>query len=128
MRALLLEQGIVVPIGRKIFEKKVPLILEDAENDLTFTMRALIHQLRERWRHLDKEIDSMTQQLKTNAQASALCQRISTVPGVGPIVATAMIAAIGSGQHFRKARDLSAWLGLVPKQYSTGGEIKSKRD
>lgn len=126
MRALLLEQGVVVPIGRKIFEKKIPLILEDAENDLTFSMRALIHQLRERWRHLDKEIDSMTQQLKTNAQASALCQRISTVPGVGPIVATAMIAAIGSGQHFRKARDLSAWLGLVPKQYSTGGKSNLK--
>ena len=64
MRALLLEQGIVVPVGRKIFEKKIPLILEDAENELTFSMRALIHQLRERWRHLDKEIDAIITMLQ----------------------------------------------------------------
>lgn len=126
MRALLLEQGIVVPIGRKIFEKQIPLILEDAENELTFSLRAIINRLRERWRHLDAEIELMTQQLRENAQSSEFCQRFSAVPGVGPIVATAMIAAIGNGQHFKKARDLSAWIGLVPKQYSTGGKANLK--
>ncbi|MFL9598808.1 transposase, partial [Aeromonas veronii] len=67
-------------------------------------------------------IDDMSLMLGQASSASSLCQKISTVPGIGPIVSTALIAAIGNGSQFKKARDLSAWLGLVPRQYSTGGK------
>ena len=122
MRALLLEYGIVIPVGRKVFERQLPRILEDAENGLSVTMRTLIYRLRERWIYLDQQIDEITAQLTQACEQSEACQRICTVPGIGPIVATAIIAAIGQGRQFRKSRDLSAWLGLVPRQYSTGGK------
>lgn len=121
MRALLLEYGITVPFGRKVFEKAIPGILEDADNGLPIFLRSLIDRLRLRWLELDQQIDEMTALLVTAADQSELCQRISTVPGIGPVVSTALIAAVGNGTQFKKARDLSAWLGLVPRQYSTGG-------
>ncbi|EHI50051.1 IS110 family transposase, partial [Aeromonas salmonicida] len=122
MRALLLEYGLTVPVGRKVFERSLPTILEDAENGLPDFIRALVLRLRERWQQLDIQIDDMSLMLGQASSASGLCQKISTVPGIGPIVSTALIAAIGNGSQFKKARDLSAWLGLVPRQYSTGGK------
>ena len=79
-------------------------------------------RLRERWQQLNIQIDEMSLMLGQASSASSLCQKVSTVPGIGPIVSTALIAAIGNGSQFKKARDLSAWLGLVPRQYSTGGK------
>lgn len=122
MRALLLEYGITVPVGRKVFERTLPDILEDAENELNDVIRSLIMRLRERWQYLDVQIDDMSNLLSQAASCSKDCQLISSIPGIGPIVSTAIIAAIGNGQQFKKSRDLSAWLGLVPKQYSTGGK------
>ena len=122
MRALLLEYGLTVPVGRKVFERSLPTILEDAENGLPDFIRALVLRLRERWQQLDIQIDEMSLMLGQASSASSLCQKVSTVPGIGPIVSTALIAAIGNGSQFKKARDLSAWLGLVPRQYSTGGK------
>jgi len=124
MRALLLENGIVVPVGRKVFAKRFPEILEDAENGLSPRLRALLDHLRDRWRSLDTEIDDMTRLLTDHAKQSPTCQRISSVPGIGPIVATAMIAAVGDAAAFKSGRDMAAWLGLVPRQYSTGGKPK----
>lgn len=122
MRALLLEQGIVIPVGRNLFARRLPYILEDAENSLSIRLRALLSKLRNRWLALDTEIDEMTALLREYARDSALCERVSTVPGVGPIVSTALIAAVGNASAFKRGRDLSAWLGLVPRQYSTGGK------
>jgi transposase len=121
MRALLLENGIVIPVGRKLFSRKFPDILEDAENGLSFGLRALLDRLRERWRRLDVEIDEVTELLTNYAKQSELCKRASTVPGIGPIVSTAMVAAVGNAQAFQRSRDMAAWLGLVPRQYTTGG-------
>ncbi|EGQ9819065.1 IS110 family transposase [Vibrio parahaemolyticus] len=121
MRALLLEYGITVPVGRKVFERNLPSILEDAENGLPDFIRALVFRLRERWQHIDVQIDEMSAQLQQASIASEKCQLISSVPGIGPIVATGLIAAVGSGTQFKRGRDMSAWLGLVPRQYSTGG-------
>lgn len=122
MRALMLEFGLTVPVGRKVLERHLPHILEDAENGLPDIVRALVMRLRERWIYLDQQVEEMTLLLTEVASDSAECQKIMTVPGIGPIVSTAIIAAIGNGSQFTKARDLSAWLGLVPKQYSTGGK------
>jgi transposase len=122
MRALLLENGIVIPVGRKLFARKLPDILEDAENGLSFRLRALLHRLRARWRGLDVEIDEVAELLTDYAKHSELCQRASTVPGIGPIVSSAMVAAVGNAQAFQRGRDMAAWLGLVPKQFTTGGK------
>lgn len=122
MRALLLEYGVTVPVGRKLFERTLPRILEDAENGLPEFIRSLVMRLRERWQYLDIQIDEMSELLEQAATASDKCRLIRSIPGIGPIVATGIVAAIGDGRHFKKARDLSAWLGLVPRQYSTGGK------
>lgn len=124
MRALLLEHGIVIPPGRKLFARELPRILEDAENGLTIRLRALIDRLRNRWRLLDTEIDELTDLLKDYALESSLCRRASSVPGVGPIVSTAIVAAVGDAQAFQRGRDMAAWLGLVPKQSTTGNKPK----
>jgi len=122
MRALLLEHGWVVPIGRELFARRLPTILGDLEHGLTVRMVQLIERLRRRWRALDDELASISNEIVQIAADSELCRRVRTVPGVGPIVSTALIAAVGNGAAFRRARDMSAWLGLVPKQYSTGGK------
>ena len=122
MRALLLEHGIVVPIGRALFARRLPTILENVENGLSVRFRELIARLRRRWLALDDELVSMTAEITQVANDSELCRCARTVPGVGPLVSTAMVAAVGNGASFHRARDMSAWLGLVPRQYSTGGK------
>jgi transposase len=122
MRALLLENGITIPVGRALFSRRLPAILEDAENGLSTRLRALLDKLRHRWRTLDSEIQEMTDLLNEQAQQSELCVRASTVPGVGPIVSSALIAGVGNARGFGRGRDMAAWLGLVPRQYSTGGK------
>jgi transposase len=122
MRALLLEHGIVVPIGRALFARRLPKIMENVENGLSVRLRGLIDRLRRRWLLLDDELAGVSAEITQIATDSELCQRVCTVPGVGPIVSTALVAAVGNGRAFHRARDMSAWLGLVPKQYSTGGK------
>jgi transposase len=72
------------------------------------------------WRQLDERIEAVTDEIETLAKSDDSCRRVMTVPGIGPIISSAMVAAIGSGGAFARGRDFSAWLGLVPKQMSTG--------
>jgi len=122
MRALLLENGIAIPIGRALFARRLPDVIADAENGLTVRVRALLERLRGRWLALDAEISEVTGLLTHHAEDSELCRLAKTVPGIGPIVSTALIAAVGNARAFRRGRDMAAWLGLVPRQYSTGGK------
>ncbi len=122
MRALLLEHGIAIPIGRALLARRLPEILEDAENTLSVRLRALLQRLRSRWRSLDVEIAELTALLTEHAAESELCRRAITVPGVGPIVSTALVAAVNDAHAFARGRDMAAWLGLVPRQHSTGGK------
>ena len=122
MRALLLEHGIVIPLGRALFARRLPAIFEDAENGLSPRLVALLHRLRRRWLALDVEIDETTRELVEWADQSELCRRATTVPGIGPMIATAVVAAVGNGQMFSRGRGMAAWLGLVPRQYTTGGK------
>jgi transposase len=124
MRALLLENGIVIPLGRALFARRLPAIFEDAENGLSPRLVALLHRLRQRWLALDVEIDETTRELVEWAGQSDLCRRATTVPGIGPMIATAVVAAVGNGQMFSRGRGMAAWLGLVPRQYTTGGKPK----
>jgi len=122
MRALLLEQGIVIPLGRALFARRLPAIFEDVENGLSPRLVSLLHRLRQRWLAIEIEIEDATRDLTAWADQSDLCQRIATVPGIGPMIATATVAAVGNGRMFASGRDMAAWLGIVPRQYSTGGK------
>ena len=121
MRALLLEHGMVIPVGRAAFVHRLPTIFTDLEHRLSPRLVALLHRLRQRWLALDVEIVQATRDLAEWADQSPLCRRAATVPGIGPLIATAAVAAVGDGRMFARGRDLAAWLGLVPRQHSTGG-------
>lgn len=124
MRAFLLERGVTYRKGRAYLKRQMAGILEDAEVNLTPRMRYLLDHLWQEWKSVEIEIDELSGQIEAIAQEDAACQRLLTVPGVGPLVSTAMIAAVGNGSAFKKGRDFAAWLGLVPKQHSTGGKSK----
>jgi transposase len=102
----------------------MPLILEDAEQNLSCRMRRLLEQLWQEWKSLEEEIQRLSDEIESIAGQDEACQRLLAVPGVGPLVATALVASIGNGTAFRKGREFAAWLGLVPRQYSTGGKPK----
>jgi transposase len=113
MRAMLLENGIAVPIGRALFARRLPEVLADAENALSVRLRSLLQRLRARWLLIDVEIVEMTALLTEHAEESELCRRAITVPGVGPIVSTALVAAVNNARVFAHGRDMAAWLGLI---------------
>lgn len=120
IRGLLLERGI--PIGASIgrLRRAVPEILEDATNGLSSSFRAAISELYEFIRTLDESIHYFDRQIDLVFRQSPACQRIAKIPGVGAKTATAVVAAAGDGSEFKNGRHFAAWLGLVPRQYSSG--------
>ena len=124
LRAFLLERGITSPRGRGALHQNMSTILADVELLFAPRMSRLIMNLWHEWQELDQQIEQISKEIEGIADQDAACRRLIEVPGVGPLVATALVAAIGNGNAFAKARDLSAWLGLVPKQQSTGGKPK----
>jgi transposase len=122
-RGLLAEYGIVMPQGRAAAMRRLPEILEDAENRLSERFRAELHGLLEELRHLDARVTHDDTQIQSIADASESVQLLRTIPGVGPLVATALIATLGENWGlFANGRALAACLGLVPRQHSTGGK------
>jgi transposase len=124
MRGLLLERGISFRRGPENLRQELPLLLEDAEPQLTPSFRALLAHLWQQWQYLDSQVAGMDRNIKAVAESDAACRRLRKIPGVGPLVATAVVASAGNGAAFRRGRDFAAWLGLVPGQYSTGGKAK----
>jgi len=122
IRGLLLVYGIAIPTGRFNLLKRLPEILEDAENGLTDLFREELFGLYEELKHLDKRIAHYDEKIEQIAQADERMQRLQTIPGIGRKVATALLAAIGDIHVFKNGRELAAWLGLVPRQHSTGGK------
>jgi transposase len=121
IRAFLLERGIAVRQGLRSLRQSLPDILAKRTDVLTPRMTHMIEGLVQDWHHLDERIDTVTEEIEALVAADEACQRLMSVPGVGPIIASAMVAAIGNGAAFSRGRDFGAWLGLVPKQTSTGG-------
>lgn len=120
IRGFLLELGIAIPKGNAALVKRIR-ILSDAECDhLSEKTKLLLQGLYEDLKRLNEEVDRYTTLLTKLAKEDGYCKRISTLPGIGPITATAVIAKIGNGSEFQKGRDLSAYFGLVPKQHSSG--------
>ena len=120
IRAFALERDIPVRQGSAALRAELRLILA-ASDKLSPRIMEIIRGLAEDWRYLDGRINALSSDIKAIAKRSAECKRLMTVPGVGPIISTAMVAAIGAGDIFAKGRDFGAWLGLVPRQNSTGG-------
>jgi transposase len=124
MRGILLEEGIAIPQGKASLFKKIRILLAPENDSLTPKSRNLFENLYEDLKRLDEKIDQHTSTLKKLSEEDEYCKRISTLPGMGPISSTAIIAKIGNGSEFKKGRELSAYLGLVPKQNSSGDKIR----
>jgi transposase len=124
IRSLLLERGLTLPKGRSHVDALLPRILEDAELPLSGSFRLLLAQLKLELEQLTARIEQLDRAIQQRAEEDEACQRLTTIPGVGPVTATALIAAIGTGTEFRKGRDLAAWIGLVPRECSSGGKQK----
>ena len=124
LRAFLLERGLVFAKTPAKLRAALPDILENADLDLTPQMRNLIDLLWKEWKTVEDQIEGLSLELERISAADPGCTRIRQIPGIGPIVATAIVAAIGNGAAFRKGRDFAAWLGVVPRQYSTGGKAR----
>jgi transposase len=120
IRGFLLEHGITVRQGPAPLRQALPDILAKHTDALSPRMVRLLEDLVDDWRRLDARIDTVTTEIKVVAEADQDCRRLASSPGVGPIIASAMVAAIGDGSAFARGRDFGAWLGLVPKQFSTG--------
>ena len=124
IRGLLLERGITVRKGRRYMEAALPRILEDADVKLSGALRMLLAQLKLDLDQLAERIDEADAVIQKTADENEACQRLVEIPGIGPVTATAVIAAIGNGGAFHKGREFSAWLGIVPREHSTGGQQK----
>jgi transposase len=124
LRAFLLERGLVFAKSPARLRERMPEILENADEDLTPRMRNLLALLWNEWKDLELQIVEMNDEVEQIASSDPACTRLRQIPGIGPLVATAIVASIGNGAAFHKGREFAAWLGLVPKQYSTGGKAK----
>jgi len=122
IRAYLREIGIIVPVQLRNLINALPFILEDAQNGLSGSARLLINMLFQELKQGKNFIDEIDKQLKQKIARDEDCQRLLDIPGYGPIVVTALVAAIGNGTQFTSGRGLSACLGLTPRHHGTGGK------
>ena len=120
IRAFLLDRGVAVRQGLRFLRAELPRMLATPPDVLSPRIVRMIEGLAEDWRRLDQRIDHLSDEITVVAQQDAGCGRLVSVPGIGPIISSAIVAAIGNGDAFSKGRDFAAWLGLVPKQISTG--------
>jgi transposase len=122
IRGLLAEYGITIAQGIGHIRKRVPEILEDGENDLPGSFRLLIERLADHLKELDRQVGELEVQIQHWHRDNSASKKLEKIPGVGPITASAMAASIGDARNFKNGRQLAAWLGMVPRQHSTGGK------
>jgi transposase len=122
IRGLLAEYGVIIPQGISQIGRRLPAILEDGENDLPGLFRGLLQRLGEHLKELDLQVSELDSQiLLWHRQHEGSC-RLAQVPGIGPLTASALVATIGDAKSFENSRQLAAWMGLVPRQHSSGGK------
>lgn len=122
IRGLLLENGIPVAAGRPALHRALPALLDTDDGRLTALFRELLRGLAEHLQSLTQRLQAIDAQLTRLCHANEATQRLLEVPGIGPLTATALFAAVGTGADFENGRHMAAWLGLVPRQYTTGGK------
>ena len=124
IRGFLLDRGIIFAADPKHLRKNLPAAIEDAEQNLTPRLRWLLDRMWQEWKQVELDIEAVSDELERISEQNELCRRLRKIPGFGPLVSTATVAAIGTGAAFRRGRDFAAWVGIVPRQYSTGGKQK----
>ena len=122
IRGLLAEYGVVIPQGIGYIAKRLPEILEDGENGLPGVFRQLLQRLGDHLKELDRQVAELEVQIRNWHRESDASKKLGQIPGIGPITASALVASIGDAKSFQNGRQLAAWLGLVPRQCSTGGK------
>lgn len=122
MRSYCLEHGVALRPGAGVFKIDLPRVLADEGNDLTPQARRALGALFGELGEIEARLRAVTSEIEAVADADETARRLATIPGVGPLGATAILAAVGDPRRFAKARDVAAWLGLVPRQHSTGGK------
>jgi transposase len=123
IRGLLAERGQIMAQSPQALRRALPEVLALEDSEVTAVCRSLVTELQEHLSMLEGRIALLEQRIKAFMKSSVLCQRISTLEGVGPITATAIVGAIGNASDFKNGRHLAAWLGLVPRQRSSGGKV-----
>ena len=124
IRGFLLERGLTFAARPIYLRKNLPTVIEDAEQNLSSHLRWLLDRLWQEWKQTETEIEAITDEIERISNEDARCRQLRQIPGFGPLVSTATVAAIGNGSAFRRGRDFAAWVGVVPRQYSTGGKQK----
>ena len=122
IHGFLLEYGVALPKGLGMMLKRLDEVLEDAGNELPGEGRGLISDLSDELKRLDERVKAFDAKIEAISRRTPACQRLQQIPGIGPMTATALMAAVGNASHFRNGRELSAWLGLVPRQRTNGGK------
>lgn len=122
IRGLLAEYGIVLPQGIGHIAQRVPAIIEDGENDLPGGFRLLIARLLDHLKELDRQVGELAVEIQLWHRQNAASQKLAAIPGLGPLSASAIAASVGDVRNFKNGRQLAAWLGIVPRQHSTGGK------
>lgn len=122
IRGLLAEYGIVLAQGRHTLRRALPCLLEDAGNGLSFAFRQLLAGLYEELVELDARVEQLTRHIEQQVQQDERARRLLQVPGIGPLTASALTAAVGDARQFRNGRQMAAFLGLVPRQHASGGK------
>jgi transposase len=123
-RGFLLEYGIPIKPGLAHLKEQLPFILEDGDNELSTNARALINELYEEFKHIDERLKGYDQQIAKHAKELEICQRLMKIEGIGPLTATILWATVTDASLFKNGRHLSAMLGLVPKQSSSGNKMR----
>jgi hypothetical protein len=124
MRGFLIERGITMCKGPCHLAAQLQIIFGEGHGSLSGRMQGLLLELKHEWDELERRIEEASAELQRIAKQDDACSRLMEIPGVGPLVSTALVASVGNAIAFRKGRDLAAWLGLVPRQHSTGGRPK----
>ena len=124
IRGFLLERGITFAVRPSHLRKNLLAVIEDAEQNLSSRLRWLLERLWQEWKQVESDIEAITDEIERISNQNPLCRRLRQIPGFGPLVSGATVAAIGNGAAFRCGRDFAAWVGVVPRQYSTGGKQK----
>jgi len=124
IRGFLLDRGITFPAQPIHLRKNLPTVVEDAEQNLSPRLRWLLNRMWQEWKQIDTEVQAITEEIERISKDDARCQQLRQIPGFGPLISTATVAAIGNGAAFRRGRNFAAWVGVVPRQHSTGGKQK----
>ena len=122
VRGLLAEYGMVIPQGIVHIAKRVPELIEDASNELPGSFRLLVDRLLEHLKELDRQVEEIEAQIVAWHRGNEASRKLEKVPGIGPITASAIVAAVGEAKTFDNGRQMAAWMGLVPRQHSSGGK------